>query len=248
MRPTPRRRTLPASVLAIAMMSGVGLCRSGADAAPAVATTTTAPATTTPTTTTMTSAPQMAAGPPGATEVQRAKAGLLSFMLEHVDRPRNVADPCPLLSSPSLGFYVGELGLSWSQLSYGVEVAWDNQVGAGVAAVRCGVDLNAAPDPPGAVGVQLQVLILDGQATFSQYAVRVGGRDVVVEETDAGGLAGRCTNGGRSCLYALDVDGLVITVQAVGLPADTGATLTQRLAVEIAPEVVANLAAIDPMQ
>lgn len=216
--------------------AGVAEGPAGAPAAPA--TTTTAAATTQPGTIT-TEAPPIAGD-----AVRRAKVGLSWFLLEHVDRPRNIGVPCPLLSSASLGFYVGQLGLTWSQLAYGVEVAWDTQVGDGLILVRCGVNMTAAADPAGSVSMQLQATMLDGQATFDQYAVRLGGRDVIVAAAPLGELAGRCSNGGRSCTYALHVDGLVITTQVNGLPAETGPTLTERLVQAVAPEVVTNLAAV----
>lgn len=192
-------------------------------------------------------APVTANAPPADREaLRRAKAGLLWFLTENVDRPRNVIDPCPLLSQASVGAYLGMLELASSARPYGVQVVFDANVGGGVVAVRCGVDVAASADPAGSTALALDALVLDGQATFDQYAVRTFGRNVVVTEIGepAGEVAGTCTNGGRSCTVALALFGMVLTVHLSGLPADSGEQLARELVVLVAPEVIANLGSV----
>lgn len=181
--------------------------------------------------------------------VRAAKVGWARFVAGHADRPRNVSDPCPTLTPEALGWYLGQLGLTASARDYGAAIVTDSAVGGGVVALRCGVDINAAANPAGSVAVAVDVVLLDGQATFGQYAVRLTGRnDTIVESGPLPGtrLAGRCTNGGRSCSYGLGLSGLVVTVRATGLPADAGDALARQLVAAITPEVVANLQAVRP--
>lgn len=178
-------------------------------------------------------------------DVHRAKIALADFLAEHVDRPLRIADPCPSLSASSAAAHLTVLGLTPSLRDYGAAIVFDGDVGAGLVALRCGVDIARSADPPGSVALSTDVTMLDGQATFDQYAVDLGGTDVVVTPLadPEGELVSRCSNGGRDCTAAFDAGGLVVTVRLRGLPADTGDHLARRLVVDVTPEIVADLAA-----
>lgn len=184
--------------------------------------------------------------------VRGAKLVLARFVVEHVDRPLVVDAPCPTLPVAAVAEWLGEYALVASEPHYAVTIAFDQEVGSGLVAVRCGVDLQRRADPDGSVRVSLDVTMLDGQATFSQLAVAIGGRDVVVSDvTAAEQLAGiapdaarqmaRCTNGGRDCTSAVGVDGLAVIVRLRGLPADGGELIARYLALGITADVIANL-------
>jgi hypothetical protein len=176
-------------------------------------------------------------------DVRLAKIGLAGFIVEHVDRPLRIAVPCPTLPVESAGGYLSSLGLVPSAREYGPAVVFESDIGAGVVALRCGNDLARPAEPPGSVALSTDVTMLDGQATFDQYAVDLGGNDVAVTDVaqPPGRQVARCTNGGSDCTAALAVDDLVVTVRLRGLPADTGEQLARQLVVAITPEVIANL-------
>lgn len=178
-------------------------------------------------------------------QVRQAKVGLSWFVLNHLDRPTRIAQPCPTLPPEAAARHVAALGSVPSVRPYGPAVVVDEQTGSGVAVLRCGNDLSRSPDPAGSVSIAIDVFMLDGQATFDQVAVVLGGNDVVVDASadPAGELAGRCRDGGSQCNWALNVDGLVVIVRAVGLPRDTGEQLTRQLVAAVTPDVIANLAA-----
>lgn len=178
-------------------------------------------------------------------DVHRAKIALVDFLADHVDRPLRIADPCPSLSASSATAHLTALGLTPSVRDYGAAIVFDGDVGGGLVALRCGVDIARSADPPGSVALSTDVTMLDGQATFDQYAVDLGGTDVVVTPlADPGGeLVSRCSNGGRDCTAAFDAGGLVVTVRLRGLPADTGDHLARRLVGDVTPEIIADLAA-----
>lgn len=178
-------------------------------------------------------------------QVRQAKVGLSLFLLDHLDRPTRISEPCPSLSQESVAAQVAALGLIPSANAYGPAVVVDDSIGAGVAMLRCGNDLARSADPSGSTAVAVDVFMLDGRATFDQYAVAIGGNDVVVETSPdpAGEMAGRCRDGGRNCTWSLNVEGLVVIARAVGLPAETGEQLARQLVAAITPEIIANLAA-----
>lgn len=182
--------------------------------------------------------------------VRAAKAGLGWFLLDHVDRPRNVvAAPCPMLSQEAVNGHLGVLGLTGSARPYGVDVVWDTKPGGGVVALRCGVDVAASADPPDSAAVAFDALMLDGQATFDQYAVRLFGRDVVIADVTvpaAGRIASTCDDGATSCTVAAEFHDLVIVLHASGLPAETGEQVARELTLAATAEIVANLAAVPP--
>lgn len=181
-------------------------------------------------------------------DVVAAKVGLGRFITEHVDRPLRVAAPCPTIDAAAAGWWLNSIGLALTTRDFGVAVAWESDVGGGLVAVRCGVDLNRSSDPPESVRWSTDVTMLDGQATFAQLAVAIGGRDVDVAAVDVAGLpvetAGRCTNGGRDCTVAVAVDDLAVILRLEGMPVDNGESLTRGLAVDVIPEIVRNLAAV----
>jgi hypothetical protein len=193
-------------------------------------------------------------GPVGVVDPTRlAKIGLAGFILDHVDRPLTVDDPCPTVPAASIGAWLTAAGSVPSGREHGVAIVWDHAVGGGLTAVRCGVDLARGAEPAGSVGWSVDVAMLDGQATFAQLAVSIGGRDVTVVDlagepelarlgASEAELAVRCTNGGRDCTAAVGVDGLVEILRLRALPADGGEALTRRLAIGAMPEIVANLA------
>lgn len=183
---------------------------------------------------------------PPLDDVRLAKIGLAEFLAEHVDRPLRITESCPSLSVESANWYLANLGLTPSAGAYGVAVVFADDLGGGVAALRCGNDLSRAADPAGSVSLSVDVAMLDGQATFDQYAVDLDGDDAEITAIaePPGVLAGRCTNGGRDCTVAFNVEGLVVTVRVKGLPAEIGEQLAQQLVVAVTPEIVTNLAAI----
>lgn len=182
-------------------------------------------------------------------EVRLAKAGLGSFLLGNVDRPTRVADPCPTLPIESVAWYLDQAGgIAVSQRPYGVAVVWETEVGGGLVAVRCGMDLEQSPEPEGSVGWSLDVAMLDGQATFAQYAVFLGGRDVLIDQVPdvRGQLASTCNDNGTRCTATLEIDNLLFTLRLRGLPDDSGEQIARDLVVNIVREVVANLGAVPP--
>lgn len=118
--------------------------------------------------------------------------------------------------------------------------------GTSLLAARCGVDVSASPNPNESTSVSIDAVVLDGVVRFDQYAVWLAGRDVVIAAIYApvGELAGRCRNGGRTCEYALNVDGLVITVRTNGPAADATEIQTRQLLATMTPEIVTNLASL----
>lgn len=191
--------------------------------------------------------------PPGVVsedEVRAAKAGLGWFLLDHIDRPTRVDDPCPTLPVESVGWYLSQAGLASSERPYGVAVVWETDVGAGLVAVRCGVDISESAQPEGSVAWSLDVSMLDGQATFAQYAVDVGGREVSITPLPdiRGQLASTCSNGGTRCTATLEVDGLLLTLRLRGLPSESGEQSARDLVTATVREVVANLGAIPPVE
>lgn len=208
-----------------------------------------AAASTPPTTQPGPSSEPAAVAPAGEDDVRAAKAGLAWFLLDHVDRPTRVDDPCPTLPVESVGWYLAQAGMAASQRPYGAAVVWETDVGAGLVALRCGMDLSQSPDPEGSVSWSLDVAMLDGQATYAQYAVFLGGRDVTITQLPdrRAQLASTCTNRATRCAAAYGVDGLLLTLRLRGLPGDdTGETVTRNLVQQIAREVVANLGAVPP--
>lgn len=178
-------------------------------------------------------------------QIHQAKIGLSWFILDHVDRPLHIAEPCPSMPQTAIAQHVGAAGLVSSASPYGPAVVLDTEIGSGLAMLRCGNDLSRSVDPPGSVSIVVDVFMLDGQATFDQVAVALAGNDAVIETSadPAGETVGKCRNGGRRCDWALNVEGLVVVVRADNMPADTGEQLIRQLVSTITPDVIVNLAA-----
>lgn len=184
--------------------------------------------------------------------VRRAKIGLAWFIVEHLDRPTQITSPCPTVNAASAAAHLGSFGLVPSAHDYGPAIVVDDEIGDGVGMIRCGVDLARFADPADSTSLSVDVMMLDGQATFEQYALELVGDDVVIEPLhDAGGevlgeSAGECRNDGTRCEWALDIDGLVVTVRLRYLPAESGEQLSPALLAAITPEIITNLAALAP--
>lgn len=235
---THRVRRLSAAVLVVAAVSAMASSAVGASP----------PDDTTPvddTSLTAGSGPPVVEAP-SAGEVRAAKAGLSWFLLDNVDRPTNVSDPCPALSADAAGWYLGQASLTASERPYGAAIVWDPDVGGGIVSLRCGIDLAASAQPAGSTGWSMDITMLDGQATFAQYAVELGGRDVLITQLpdQRAQLVSTCTGGGTSCTAAVEIDDLVITLRLDGLPGEFGDLIVRDLASRVVREVVANLAAV----
>lgn len=183
-------------------------------------------------------------------DVRLAKAGLGWFLLANVDRPTRVSDPCPTLAVEAAGWYLAQTDLTMSQRPFGAAVVWETEVGAGLVSVRCGIDLSESPEPAESIAWSLDVTMLDGQATFAQYAVFLAGRDVLIDQLPdiRGQIASTCTNGGTQCTAALEVDDLLLILRLKGLPDETGERITRDIVVATLREVAANLGAVPPPQ
>ena len=82
---------------------------------------------------------------------------------------------------------------------------------------------------------------------FPQYVVRVGGQDTPIERAPAelGGEGfGRCRNDAQFCVASWHADGLIVTVKLDGPRTEESEAQVRQLLVTIAPQVVANLAAV----
>lgn len=181
-------------------------------------------------------------------EMRAGRAGLGWFLLANVDRPTRIADPCPMLGPDSVAWYLAAHELVASDREAGVRITWDSDVGGGLILLACGVDLDASLRPEGSVAWSLQATLLDGQATFTQYAVDLAGRDVVIERVpdQRAQLVVTCSDNGRRCTTALEIDDLVLTLRLRGLPSDVGPDIARALAFEILREVIGNLGAVRP--
>jgi len=183
-----------------------------------------------------------------AGDIVAAKVGLGRFITAHVDRPVRVAAPCPTIGPQAASRWLSGAGLTLTTREFGPAIVWDSDVGGGLVAVRCGVDLNRSSDPSDSVRWSMDVTMLDGQATFAQLAVDIAGRDAEVAAVGVGGRDGtvvsRCTNGDRDCVAAVAVDDLAVILRLEGLPDEGGEAVTRRLAGDVFAEVVVNLAAV----
>jgi hypothetical protein len=201
------------------------------------------PATTTTTPPTTTTLP----APISAEAIRAAKVGWSRFVADNFATPNAVTDPCPLLAPDAATAGVQALGLVPSALPFGVALYRD-QTGAGIIGVRCGVDLAAAANPAGSTGFAVEATLLDGQAVFPQYVVRVAGQNTpVTPAPDLGGdTIARCRFQPTVCVASWHNRGLVVTVRLDGPRTDASEAQTRQLLATIAPEVVTNLAAVTP--
>ncbi len=168
-------------------------------------------------------------------------------MADNFATPNAVTDPCPLLVSDAATSGVQALGLVPSALPFGVALYRD-QTGAGIIGIRCGVDLAAAANPAGSTGFAVEATLLDGQAVFPQYVVRVAGQNTpITPSPELGGeTITRCRFQPTVCVASWHNRGLVVTVRLDGPRTDASETQTRQLLATVAPLVVTNLAAVRP--
>ena len=112
--------------------------------------------------------------------IRDAKVGWAQFVADNFATPDAILDPCPLLTVDAANAGVSALGLVPSDLPFGVSLYRD-ATGVGIIGIACGADLADAASPPGATLFAVEVTLLDGQAVFPQYVVRVGGQDTPIE-------------------------------------------------------------------
>jgi len=190
------------------------------------------------------------AAPTGVSEraIRDAKVGWSRFVADNYATPTAILDPCPLLAVDAANAGVTGLGLTATDLPYGVSLVRD-ATGVGIISIVCGADLAKGATPAGATLFAVEVTILDGQAVFPQYVVRVGGTNTPIERAApelGGDMFGRCRNEPAFCAASWHSDGLVVTVKLDGpRTADSEAQVRQLLPT-IVPQVVANLAAVTP--
>ena len=178
--------------------------------------------------------------------IRSAKVGWSRFVADNFATPNAILDPCPLLTVEDANAGVAGLGLVPSDLPYGVSLYRD-LVGTGIIGITCGADLSAAASPDGATLFAVEVTLLDGQAVFPQYVVRVGGRSTPIERADAalgGEMFGRCRTDQQVCVASWHSHGLIVTVKLDGPRTDESEAQVRQLLVTIAPQVVANLATV----
>lgn len=188
------------------------------------------------------------APPPGPiTEdaIRDAKVGWSRFVADNFAVPTAVPDPCPLLPVDAANAGVAGLGLVPTDLPYGVSLYRDG-TGAGIIGIVCGADLTKGASPEGATMLAVEVTILDGQAVFPQYVVRVAGNNTPIAGSPqhGGDVIGRCRNDPQYCVASWHSDGLIVTVKLDGPRTDASEAQVAQLLVTIAPQVVANLAAV----
>jgi hypothetical protein len=185
--------------------------------------------------------------PPAITaeSIRAAKVGWSRFVADNFAVPTAVPDPCPLLAVEAATAGVQALGLVPSALPYGVRLYRD-ATGAGVIGIACGVDLARAPDPPGSTGYVVEVTLLDGQAVFPQYVVRVAGQNTPITPSPelGGDVVNRCRNDPQVCVASWHADGLVVTARLDGPRTDQSEAQVRAYLVAIVPQVVANLASV----
>lgn len=190
--------------------------------------------------------PPSTAVPPGIADddIRAAKVTWSRFVADNFATPDAIHDPCPLLPTDAATAHVQALGLVPSALPYGVELYRD-ATGAGIIGIRCGVDLAESADPAESTGFAVEVTLLDGQAVFPQYVVRVAGRNTPITPSPelGGDVSGRCRFEPTVCVASWHGDGMVVTVRLDGPRTDESEAQTFQALGAIAPEVVANLAA-----
>jgi hypothetical protein len=192
-------------------------------------------------------APTSAPAPISADAIRAAKIGWTRFVADNFATPNAIADPCPLLTPEAATTRVQALGLVPSALPYGVQLFRD-QTGAGIIGIVCGVDLAAAANPAGSTGFAVEVTLLDGQAVFPQYVVRVAGQNTPITPSPelGGDVITRCLVEPTVCVASWHNRGLVVNVRLDGPRTDASEAQTRQLLLTITPEVVANLSAVTP--
>lgn len=194
------------------------------------------------------SSPSTAAPAPVAEEAIRdAKVGWSRFVADNFAVPTAVPDACPLLTVDAANAGVVGLGLVATDLPYGVSLYRD-ATGTGIIGIVCGADLAKAATPAGATLLAVEVTLLDGQAVFPQYVVRIAGNDTPVAASPelGGDVIGRCRNDPQYCVASWHADGLVVTVKLDGPRTADSEAQVRQLLVTLVPQVVANLAAVAP--
>ncbi|MGH9136113.1 MAG: hypothetical protein ACRD0G_03580 [Acidimicrobiales bacterium] len=177
-------------------------------------------------------------------DIWAAKVAWSRFVADNFATPDAIHDPCPLLAADAATAHVQALGLVPSALPYGVELYRD-ATGTGIIGIRCGVDLAEPADPAESTGFAVEVTLLDGQAVFPQYVVRVAGQNTPITPSPelSGDVSGRCRFEPTVCVASWHGDGLVVTVRLDGPRTDESEAQTFQALGAITPEVVANLAA-----
>ena len=137
------------------------------------------------------------------------------------------------------------LGLVPSALPFGVSLYRD-ATGAGIIGIVCGVDLDAGAQPADATGIAVEVTLLDGQAVFPQYVVRVAGVNTPITPSPelGGDVMSRCRFQPTVCVAAWHNLGLVVNVRLDGPRTDASEAQIRQLLRAVAREVVANLATV----
>ena len=150
--------------------------------------------------------------------IRAAKVGWSRFVADNFAVPTAVPDPCPLLTVDAANSGVAGLGLVATDLPFGVSLYRD-ATGAGIISILCGADLAKAPSPPGATLLAVEVTLLDGQAVFPQYVVRVAGNGTPISASPelGGDVIARCRNDPQYCVASWHSDGLVVTSSSTGL-------------------------------
>lgn len=229
----------------------VAIAMALATGGPAEATTpppSTVPAPTTTSTvvaaTTTTTAVALAPDATGEDLVRRAKVGWARFVSDYFATPTSIAAPCPLSTPEALTADIAALGLVPSALAFGTSLYWD-ATGAGIVGIACGVDLSKSADPSGSTGYVVEATLLDGQAVFPQYVVRLAGNNTpITPSADLGGeTIVRCLSGSQVCVASWHRDGLVVTVRLRGSRTDDSEAQAGFLLTATVPDVVASLAA-----
>jgi hypothetical protein len=184
--------------------------------------------------------------PPGPAPeaVRAAKVTWADFVADHFATPTSIAQPCPAIDPTVTAATIGQLGLVPSDLPVTTAIVHD-AVGAGIVALACGADLTKSPTPSGATSSSVHVTVLDGQAVFPQYVVRVASNNTpITPSPELGGeMASRCRNDGDVCVATWHSDGLVVTVRHRGPRSDDREAQVRAHLIAVAPQVVANLAA-----
>lgn len=179
--------------------------------------------------------------------LRQAKVGLLSFLAANVDRPDRVTAACPALSLEQVTALVTFAGLRPSTRPYLTTVVWDGAVGSGVIAVHCAQDDIASARPPGSSSFVMDVAVIDGRASLQQYAVRVGGPNVIVvpvDELDGASIATACDRAKRVCSGLIEVGGIVVSMRMNNLPPASSAAKLRAVLTAAAPLVIKALAAM----
>ena len=247
-----------AAVAGVTLLACTGAGGLAATAAPTTTTTTAAPTTTvasaTATTATPSTTPAVATTsttlpePISSDAIRAAKVGWSRFVAVNFATPNAILDPCPLMTVDDANAGVAALGLTPTDLPYGV-LLYRDVIGVGIIGISCGADLSDAASPAGATLFAVEVTILDGQAVFPQYVERVAGTGTPIERAAAGlggEMCARCRNDQQFCVAAWHSDGLIVAVKLDGPQTDDSEGHVRRLLATVAPQVVANLATVAP--